>query len=81
VSRFLLVASAGGHLDELLVIVRAWGIEDDDHVWVTSRTHQSESLLAGRNVIWLPRVGSGETRKAVRAFPEALQIERQILQK
>lgn len=74
----LLVASAGGHLDELSILARAWGIDRGDHVWVTSRTHQTESMLSGHEVIWLPRIGSGETVKALRGLPTALRIQSRL---
>ncbi len=74
----LLVASAGGHLDELAILARTWGLDRTDHVWVTSRTPQTESLLADEQVIWLPRVGSGETVKAMQALPAALRIQAKV---
>lgn len=74
----LLVASAGGHFDELSILVRAWGLDQTDHVWVTSRTPQTESLLCDEDVIWLPRVGSGETTKAMLALPAALRIQAKV---
>jgi UDP-N-acetylglucosamine--N-acetylmuramyl-(pentapeptide) pyrophosphoryl-undecaprenol N-acetylglucosamine transferase len=48
----LLVASAGGHLKQLVRLVPRIPELDDDLVWVTYRTSQSESLLAGRRVVF-----------------------------
>ncbi|MFT4109069.1 glycosyltransferase [Propionicimonas sp.] len=77
-TRTMLVASAGGHLDELMIHVDRLGIDTDDAVWVTSPTPQTESLLRDQNVVWIPRVGSGEAFKAIRALPKAIQIQRQV---
>ena len=77
-TRTLLVASAGGHLDELMIHARRLGIDEANAVWVTSSTPQTESLLRGREVIWAPRVGSGETTKALRALPAALGVHRRV---
>lgn len=77
-TRTLLVASAGGHLDELRIHARRLGIDEDEAVWVTSPTAQTESLLAGREVVWVPRVGSGEVRKAMTGVPAAVRIHRRV---
>jgi UDP-N-acetylglucosamine transferase subunit ALG13 len=50
--RTLLVASAGGHLKQLHQLVpRLAGLEGE-RTWVTYRTTQSESLLAGERVVF-----------------------------
>lgn len=77
-TRTMLVASAGGHLDELRIHAQRLGIDEGDAVWVTSPTPQTESLLAGREVVWVPRVGSGEVRKAMTGVPKALRIHRRV---
>ncbi|WP_067437806.1 glycosyltransferase [Nocardioides jensenii] len=77
-TRTLLVASAGGHLDELRIHAQRLGIAESNAVWVTSPTPQTESLLAGRDVVWVPRVGSGEVRKAMAGVPEAVRIHRRV---
>jgi UDP-N-acetylglucosamine transferase subunit ALG13 len=48
----LLVASAGGHLKQLLRLAPRIPQLDRDVVWVTYRTSQSESLLAGQRVVF-----------------------------
>lgn len=53
--RLLLIASTGGHLAELLrlePLLRA----HPSSLWVTFRTPQSEALLKGRNVLYLPYI-------------------------
>lgn len=77
-SKTLLIASAGGHVDELMFHARRIGIDDRDAVWVTSPTAQTESLLKGQNVIWVPRIGSAEIAKAVRRLPAAFKLYRRV---
>lgn len=74
----LLVASPGGHLDELLILVDQLGLPRDEAVWVSAPTSQTRSLLAGEKVVWLPRIGSGERRKALQALPAAIRLHRQL---
>lgn len=47
----LLVANDGGHVMQLHTLRPRLGL-DDDVVWVTPRTPQTESLLAGERVFW-----------------------------
>lgn len=74
----LLVASAGGHLDELMIHTERLGIDRSNAVWVTSATPQTESLLRDEDVIWIPRVGSGEIAKAALGLGSALRIHRRV---
>lgn len=74
----LLVASPGGHLDELLLMVDQLGVPQEGAVWVSAETTQTRSVLAGRRVVWLPRIGSGERRKAMQAFPAAARLHRRL---
>lgn len=74
----LLVASPGGHLDELLLMVDQLGVPQDDAVWVSAETTQTRSVLGGRCVVWLPRIGSGERHKAMQAFPAAARLHRRL---
>jgi beta-1,4-N-acetylglucosaminyltransferase len=58
--RILLVCSSGGHLLQLLSLRPAWrGLEES---WVTLRGVDSESLLAGRDVVF----ASGPTNRSLR---------------
>lgn len=77
-TRTLLVASAGGHLDELMIHTERLGIDRSRAVWVTSATPQTESLLCDEEVIWVPRVGSGEMAKAALGLPAAMRIHRRV---
>jgi UDP-N-acetylglucosamine:LPS N-acetylglucosamine transferase len=46
----LLVCSSGGHLAQLLALRSAW--KGYSHVWVTERTPDANSLLAGENLVY-----------------------------
>ena len=74
----LLVASPGGHLDELMLLVEALQVPLGDAVWVSSPTSQTRSLLEDSDVVWMPRIGSGERRRAVQALPAALRLHRRL---
>jgi UDP-N-acetylglucosamine:LPS N-acetylglucosamine transferase len=51
----LLVASAGGHLQELFELLPRLDLVDDaDTTWVTFDTPQARSLLAGADVVYAP---------------------------
>lgn len=65
--RLLLIASTGGHLAELLrlePLLKA----DRSSLWVTFRTPQSEALLAGRNVLYLPYIEPRAFFKIIQAM-------------
>lgn len=49
----LLVASGGGHLKQLAELAPRLRGVDDSFVWVTWRSPQSESLLAGEDVVFV----------------------------
>lgn len=74
----MLVATAGGHLDELKLLVRALDIDVRDAVWVTSRNAQTEALLADDVVEWVPPVGSGRRLRAASRLPMAMRVHRRI---
>lgn len=48
--RLLLVACCGGHLLQLLALEAAW--HDAEHRWVTLPASDTESLLAGSDVVY-----------------------------
>lgn len=73
----MFVASAGGHLDELLLLAERRA-EADDGIWVTSRSPQTESLLAGREVLWQEHVSSGQFGRALRGVPAAVALHRRV---
>ncbi len=70
----LLVATAGGHVDELHEL--AGSADQFEHRWVTSRTAQTDSLLAGRDVTWVRPVGSRQVWAMLRSVPEAWSVLR-----
>ena len=76
--RTLLVATAGGHLDELKILVRQLGIDTSNAVWVTSRNSQTEAVLAEDDVVWVPPVGSGRRLRAASRLPLAMRVHRRI---
>ncbi|MQA93425.1 MAG: UDP-N-acetylglucosamine--LPS N-acetylglucosamine transferase [Streptosporangiales bacterium] len=49
-SRALLVGSSGGHLAQLLALRPWW--DGRERTWVTFRTPDAESLLAGEHTVW-----------------------------
>jgi UDP-N-acetylglucosamine transferase subunit ALG13 len=65
--RHLLVATTGGHLAQLVKWSSHIG-SNDDSLWITFRTPQSESLLHDRRVIFMPYVGSRDFKGASKAF-------------
>jgi hypothetical protein len=61
----LLVANDGGHLMQLHTLRPRLGV-GDDVVWVTPRTPQTESLLAGERVHWAQPCPPRDTRALAR---------------
>jgi UDP-N-acetylglucosamine--N-acetylmuramyl-(pentapeptide) pyrophosphoryl-undecaprenol N-acetylglucosamine transferase len=58
----ILVASVGGHLKQLYRLAPRISELGDEILWVTYRTSQSESLLAGRRVLYGPETESRDYR-------------------
>lgn len=65
--KLLLAASTGGHLSQLVRLAPGLGASDDS-LWVTFRTPQSESMLRGRRVLFVPYVKPRDVGAAARAF-------------
>lgn len=65
--KLLLIASTGGHLTELLCLAPSLRASADS-VWVTFRTPQSETLLRGRRVIYVPYVKPRDFAAVLRAM-------------
>ena len=65
--KLLLAASTGGHLAQLVRLAPGLGATDDS-LWVTFRTPQSESLLKGRNVLYVPYIRPRDAANVVRAY-------------
>lgn len=74
----MLVASPGGHLDELRHLLEPIGLGRCRYHWVTSRTTQTEALLASETVTWVEPVKSNEIGKSVRAVPSAISLHRSV---
>jgi UDP-N-acetylglucosamine--N-acetylmuramyl-(pentapeptide) pyrophosphoryl-undecaprenol N-acetylglucosamine transferase len=58
----LMVASAGGHLEELWLLQPRLSGTSEDRVWVTWDTPQSRSLLAGEQRIFIPHCRPRDAR-------------------
>lgn len=68
-NRLLLAASTGGHLAQLVRLAPGLGANPDS-LWVTFRSPQSESLLEGRNVFYVPYIRPRDARSVARAFTD-----------
>lgn len=72
-TKYLFVASTGGHLAQLERLSSLMP-HADDSVWVTFRSPQSESLLAGRRVVWVDYVRSRDLIGVLRASREIRRL-------
>lgn len=75
--RTLLVASTGGHLEQLYRIRARLQPVNGEVEWVTHDDPQSRSLLAGETVHMVPYVPPRGYREVARIHPEAWRIIRQ----
>jgi UDP-N-acetylglucosamine--N-acetylmuramyl-(pentapeptide) pyrophosphoryl-undecaprenol N-acetylglucosamine transferase len=73
-ARTLLVASTGGHLEELKRLRTRLDPPIENAHWATADTEQSRELLAGESVSWLPPVPSKDARAALASLPRAARI-------
>ena len=71
----LLVCSGGGHLRQLASFVERIGYPPERQVWVTFRNGLSESLLAGREVIYAPFTGPRDWKN----FAKLVQLAHRVL--
>lgn len=76
--RTLLVATPGGHIEELVELTNR--IEDvgSDRVWVTAYTPQTSRLLATENVHWVAPVGSRQLWRASASLPASFALLRRV---
>jgi UDP-N-acetylglucosamine--N-acetylmuramyl-(pentapeptide) pyrophosphoryl-undecaprenol N-acetylglucosamine transferase len=74
----LLVASPGGHIEELRLLASQFPTEPGEVHWVTSRSPQTESLLRDEVVHWIDPIASGDLARAARALPSALRLHRSL---
>jgi UDP-N-acetylglucosamine transferase subunit ALG13 len=72
----LLVASTGGHLDELVRLRPRLLGPDADVEWVTFPTEQARTLLAGERAHFVPYLGPRDYRSAVVNLAPALRLLR-----
>lgn len=72
----LFVATTGGHLAQLDGLSRRIP-QDEDSVWVTHANEQSTSLLAGRDVVYVPYIGFHSVPGVLKAMPQAHQLLQQ----
>jgi UDP-N-acetylglucosamine transferase subunit ALG13 len=70
----LLVASTGGHLEELRRLVPMLGLDRVE--WVTHPTDQARSVLADERVHVVPYVGPRDLRGTARVLPHAIRLLR-----
>ncbi len=73
--RLLLIASTGGHLSQLVRLSPGLN-PSEDSLWVTFRSPQSESLLAGKNVLYVPYIRPRDWKGVVRVFVQILRLVR-----
>ena len=70
----LLVASSGGHLAELVELADRLPLTSSARHWVTFRGPQSEGLLAGERVTYLPEIRERDARGVVRGTRHAIGL-------
>lgn len=75
--RTLLVASTGGHLEQLYRLSRGFIPESHGVHWVTHDDQQSRSLLAEESVEWVPYVPPRGYREMLSLLPVARRILRE----
>lgn len=74
----LLVASPGGHAEELFALAPGWLPTDVPRVWLTARTPHTVALLAGEDVEWVPAVGARQGFRALGSVPLAARTLRRV---
>ena len=75
VTATLFVAAAGGHLAQLVELAQRLPPDASDvAVWVTSDHAQSRSLLAGRQVVFVPEVRPRDVSQVMRCVPIARRL-------
>ena len=73
--RTLLVASTGGHLEQLYALARRIpGVQSGGCTWVTFDAAQSRSLLAGEDVVYVDYTAPRDWRNTVRNLAPAWRI-------
>ncbi|MCZ2817366.1 glycosyltransferase [Modestobacter sp. VKM Ac-2984] len=72
----LLIATAGGHLSQLVQLAPRFGIDPTNATWVTVPTAQSETLLEGHDVVWATYSSPRDARRLVEHTVEAARLLR-----
>ena len=72
----LLVATAGGHLSQLVQLAPRFGIDPTEATWVTVPTAQSETLLAGHDVVWATYSSPRDVRRLAEHSLQAVKLLR-----
>lgn len=74
--RTLLVATTGGHIDELFDLTPRLDLVGEERLWVTAKTPQTTRVLADEQTQWVPPVGSRQGWRAAALLPSALRLLR-----
>lgn len=72
----VLVASPGGHIDELYDFVPRLSGLGPRRIWVTARTPQTDRLLADETTVWVRPIASRQGGRALVQLPWALDLMR-----
>lgn len=72
----LLIASPGGHIDELYDFAPRLVGRGAEYLWVTARTPQTARLLAGEPAQWVPPIASRQWGRATARLPQAMHLLR-----
>jgi UDP-N-acetylglucosamine--N-acetylmuramyl-(pentapeptide) pyrophosphoryl-undecaprenol N-acetylglucosamine transferase len=74
----LFVATAGGHLTQLMDMADRLSPDVDDvQVWASNENAQSRSLLADRNAVFVPEVRAQHIPDILRSLPTAHRLHRE----
>lgn len=76
--RTLLVASTGGHLEQLQRLSRGFHPKSDEVHWVTHPEPQALSMLAGQSVEWIPYIPPRGYRQMLALVPVARRLLRDL---
>ncbi len=74
--RVLLVSSSGGHLTQLMALRPWW--QEHERTWVTFRTLDATSKLAGEDVVWAHHPTTRNAKNLVRNSRLAWQTMRRV---
>lgn len=76
--RTLLVASTGGHLEQLQRLSRGFRPTSDEVHWVTHPEPQAQSMLAGQPVEWIPYIPPRGYRQMLALVPVARRLLKEL---